>query len=73
MNLFNLNSGFLLASLFWSSVGVGFTVYGRKQGELIPLLGGIALIAISFFGTVIEMSLIGIGIIAAVFWIRRLV
>ena len=45
MNL--LNTHFLFASLFWGSVGVGYWIYGRKQREMIPLLGGVAMIAVS--------------------------
>ncbi len=44
----NFNSSFLFASLFWGSVGIGYWVYGKKQRELMPMLGGVAIIAVSY-------------------------
>lgn len=70
MNL--LNTNFLLASLVWGSVGVGYFIYGKKQQEIAPLAGGLAMIAVSYFvGSALLMSLISIGIIVAVYFIVR--
>lgn len=67
-----LNTNFLLASLVWGSVGVGYFIYGKKQQEVAPLVGGLIMIAISYLvGSALLMSLISIGIMVAVYYIVR--
>jgi hypothetical protein len=70
---FKLDASYLLASLFWSAVGGGFWIYGKKQRSGPPLVGGIALIAVSWLITsAFWMSLAAIGIIAGIyFWSRQ--
>jgi len=61
------NTNFLFASLIWGSVGVGYFIYGKKQGSWIPLTGGILMIVVSYFvGSALLMSVISIGIIVTV-------
>lgn len=61
-----------MASLVWGSVGLGFAVFGKKQGEWVTLSGGIALMAVSYFiGSALYMSLVSVLLIAAVIWLRR--
>lgn len=70
---FNLDTGYLLMSVLWSGVGAGFWVYGKKQRSLVPLFGGIALIAISWLITSpLWMSVTAIGIIAAIWFFSRM-
>ena len=70
--LFNISSSFLIASLIWGSVGVGIFIYGKKQRLMIPLFGGIALIAISYLiASALYMSLASIGIIALIWFLHR--
>jgi hypothetical protein len=68
----NFDSSTLIASLIWGAVGMGFFIYGRKQQEWIPCLGGIAIIAVSYFvmDSALWMSLISIGIIVAIYKFR---
>ena len=67
-----LNANTLFASLIWGSVGFGYFVYGKKQGTMWPLIGGIAMMAISFLlPNWLWMSLSCIGVIAAVWWLVR--
>jgi hypothetical protein len=68
--MFNANT--LVASLIWGAVGMGFFIYGRKQQEWVPLLGGIAIIFVSYFvmDSALWMSLISAGIIGAIFGLR---
>jgi len=69
---FNLSSSYLLASLFWSSIGAGFTVYGKRQREIVPMLGGIALIAVSWLiSSAVYMSLASVGLILGIIWLKR--
>ena len=37
-----ISAHFLVASLIWGSVGVGFFIYGKKQQSLVPLFGGLS-------------------------------
>ena len=62
-------TGFLFASLVWGSVGMGYFIYGKKQGSWSPMLGGVAMMAISYFaGSVWLMSLLCAGVMAGVYW-----
>jgi hypothetical protein len=66
VNLFN--PSFLFASLLWGSIGVGYFIYGKKQQSLSPMVGGIVMIAVSYFvGSALLMSLICILVIVAVY------
>jgi hypothetical protein len=66
------NSDTLFASLIWGSIGFGMAIYGKKQGSLIPLFGGIAVMAVSYFiSSALYMSLTSVALIAGVFIFRR--
>ena len=67
------DSNALIASFLWGTVGSGFAVYGWKQKEMIPLFGGIALIAVSYFcaNSALVMSLVSIAIIAGIFFLKK--
>ena len=70
MNL--LDANFLFASLFWGSVGIAYWVYGKKQQEMMPMFGGVAMIAVSYFvGSALLMSLICIALMVAVYQLRK--
>ena len=65
MNIFDAK--FLFASLIWGSVGVGYFIYGKKQQEMAPLIGGLAMIGISYLvGSALLMSIFSIAVIVAV-------
>lgn len=60
-----------MGSLFWSSIGLGFVVYGKRQSALMPLIGGILLMAISYLvSSVFWMSLASALVIAGTIWFR---
>jgi hypothetical protein len=65
------NSNTLFASLIWGSVGMGMIIYGKRQRAMIPMGGGLALLAISYFATALWMTVLGIILVAAVFYFRR--
>ncbi len=66
MNIFDAK--FLFASLIWGSIGVGYFIYGKKQQEMVPLIGGLAMIGISYLvGSALIMSLLGVALIIAVY------
>lgn len=63
------------ASLFWGmifgSVGLGFFVYGKKQGAVIPLLCGLALMIFPYFvSNTILLVVIGIALLAIPYFVR---
>jgi len=65
-------SATLFAALIWGSIGLGFFIYGKKQKSFAPLLGGLALMGITYFiGSALWMSIAAVAIIAGVwFWSR---
>jgi hypothetical protein len=66
------NPAGLVASLLWGTIGFGFALYGKKQASYVPLIGGIALMAGSYFfaSSAWIMSLFSIAVIAAIYWLR---
>jgi hypothetical protein len=67
-----LNVNFLFASLFWGSVGVGYWIYGKRQSAMSPMLGGVAMIAVSYLvPSAILMSLACILIGAGVYYLMK--
>lgn len=70
MNL--LDEKFLWASLVWGALGSGYLVYGWRQKEVVPLTGGVVMLAASYLvGSWLVMSLIAIAAIALVHLLQR--
>ena len=70
--LSSLNANTLWASLLWGSIGSGMAIYGWKQKSMVPLGGGIVMVALSYFvGSAMWMSLASIGTIAAMWWLKK--
>ena len=66
------NTHFLFASLIWGSIGMGYFIYGKRQSSLIPMIGGVLLIAVSFFvSSALMMSLVGIGLVITMYFLRK--
>ena len=61
----------LFASIVWGSVGLGFLIYGRKRRRPVPAIGGIALMAVSYFMKPMALSLAGISIITAIYYLSK--
>ena len=58
--------------MIWGSVGFGYLIYGWKQKAVMPLVGGAAITAASFFiSSVWLMSLACIAVMAIVYWLAR--
>jgi hypothetical protein len=67
-----LDASYLLVSMLWSSIGVGYWIYGKKQRTAPPLVGGVALIAISWLiSSAFWMSVAAIGIMVGVYYWSR--
>jgi hypothetical protein len=66
------SSSFIIASLIWGSIGMGFAIYGKKQRETGPLLGGVLLMGISYLiSSALLMSLVGTALVAGIIWYQR--
>jgi len=66
-----MNQHFLWASCLWGAVAGGYCIYGWRQKETIPLIGGVAMTAASFFFAALPMTLICVAILVAVHWLLR--
>jgi hypothetical protein len=68
--MFDVN--FLFASLIWGTIGIGYFIYGKRQGSWVPGVGGLLMIGASYFaGSALVMSLISVGIMAAVHFLLK--
>ena len=61
--MFDINN--LLASSLWGTIGIGFFIYGKRCGVTPALVGGLAIVGVSYFvGSALFMSLISVAVIA---------
>ena len=68
----NFDSSFLLASLFWGSVGGGYCIYGKKQRSMMPLIGGFVMIGVSYVvSSWFLMSILCIGLMVGVYRLAK--
>jgi len=66
-----MNASTLLWGLFFSSIGFGFFLYGRKQRAVVPVVCGIALMIYPYFiPNVIALVAIGIVLAAIPYFLR---
>jgi len=66
-----MSAALLLWGVLFSSVGMGYFIYGKKQNATVPLLCGIALMIIPYFITsVLVMVLLCAALIAVPYFIR---
>ncbi len=59
-----MNTATLLWGLLFSSVGLGFFLYGKKQRAAVPLICGLALMIYPYFVSNV-LALVSIGIVLA--------
>ncbi len=57
-----MNTSALLWGLLFGSIGIGFSLYGKKQHAPVPLVCGLALMFFPYFVTN-TFALIAIGIV----------
>jgi hypothetical protein len=68
----HITGGMLFASLIWGTIGLGYYIYGKKQGSFPPMIGGIVMMGASYFcDSPLQMSLVTIGLIVAVHLLLR--
>lgn len=61
----------LLWGLLFSSIGLGFFVYGKKQRAVVPLVCGVALMLFPYFvSNTILLVAIGVVLMAIPYFLR---
>lgn len=67
-----MSTAALLWGLLFGSLGAGFFVYGKKQGQVVPLVCGLLLIVFPYFVTnTLLMVAIGSALVAVPYFYRR--
>ena len=66
-----MDTTLLFTGLIFGSIGMGYFVYGRKQGNFMALLAGIGLCVFPYFTNSVWMSIaIGLGLVILPFAIK---
>jgi hypothetical protein len=66
-----VNAATLLWSVLFSSIGLGYFLYGRKQRSVVPFLCGIALMGYSYFlDSSLVIVAVGSLLVAVPYFIR---
>jgi hypothetical protein len=67
-----MNESTLLLGVLFSSIGIGYFFYGRRQGKTIPLWCGVALMLYPYFmPNVIALVIVGAIFAAVPYFVRR--
>jgi hypothetical protein len=67
-----MSQGVLLWGLLFSSIGLGFALYGKQQRSPVPLLCGLALMIYPYFvPNVAALVAIGAALCAVPYFFRR--
>lgn len=62
----------LLWGVVFSSIGLGFFIYGKKQQKLVPLLCGLVLMVYPYFvPATLPLVAIGVVLSAIPYFVRR--
>ena len=66
-----MNAGVLLWGLLFSSIGLGFFLYGKKQRAVVPLVCGLVLMIYPYFiPNVVALVAIGAVLTAVPYFFR---
>lgn len=66
-----MNESLLLWGLLFSSIGLGFFLYGRKQQRPVPLVCGILLMTYPYFvPSTVWLIAIGVALCAVPYFVR---
>jgi len=68
----SIDQRYLWVSMIWGAIASGYCIYGFKQKEIVPCLGGFAMTAATFLiYSSLWLSVAGIIIIVAVWWLMK--
>jgi hypothetical protein len=66
-----VNAGLLLWGLLFSSIGLGFFLYGKKQRSVVPLVCGLVLMIYPYFiPNVVVLVAIGVALTAVPYFFK---
>lgn len=66
-----MSTSILLWSLLFSSIGLGFFVYGKKQKAVVPLLSGLGLMIYPYFiSSTLLLVAIGVALMVLPYFVR---
>ena len=66
-----MNTTLLLWGLLFSTIGMGFFMYGKKQKAMVPLICGLVLMIYPYFlSNAILVVVIGIALMAVPYFVR---
>ena len=66
-----MSPSLLLWGVLFGGVGLGFFVYGKKQQSVVPLLCGVALMAVPYFiSNTILLVIVGVALAAIPYFVR---
>lgn len=67
-----MNQADLLWGVLFSSIGLGYFIYGRKQSRTIPLICGVVLMVYPYFmPNTVALVIIGAIFVAVPYFVRR--
>ncbi len=68
----HISTSILLWGLLFSSIGLGFCIYGRRQRAVVPLVCGIGLMVFPYFVANVPLLVaIGVALITIPYFLRR--
>ena len=66
-----INPSAIAWGIIFGSIGLGFFIYGKKQGLFIPLLSGLGLMIIPYFiANIFILIVIGLVLVALPYFYR---
>ncbi len=66
-----MNTSVLLWSLLFSSIGLGYFVYGKRQKVVVPLFCGLGLMIYPYFvSSTMLLVAIGVALMALPYFVR---
>ena len=66
-----INPSAIVWGIIFGSIGLGFFIYGKKQGLFIPLLSGLGLMIIPYFiANIFILIVIGLVLVALPYFYR---
>jgi hypothetical protein len=67
-----LNEHYLWASLIWGAIAGGYLIYGWRQREMVPFIGGLVMsVAAIVISSALLMSLACVAIGFAIWWLMK--
>jgi hypothetical protein len=70
VDLINLDSNALWASVLWGGIGGGYLIYGWRQKASVPLVGGVVM-SLACFLPALPMTLVSLAAMVAVYWLMK--